>query len=309
MTTKFRRTILGVVAAACAVLAIPASANAAQVHAFGQYISVLDAFDVGEFAEDITITQSGSTTQIVNNSGNPAEPLLLKGEDPTIQPPVPDSGQIVCSQDSARQVTCTRVKNTNGLPTSIGVTIHSGNDKVTIGPHSTNETVGVSTGSGDDSINVENGSADTVHCGDGVDTVWVGGLDTLVPDIACETLISGGIVSGAGAPIPTAPVAPAKPAKMFPGPRLSPHKGKIVASVKVNGPGLVTGKATKGDKLLAKGSKTATVAGIVKVTLKPTKAAKRLLKRKPKVTVRLALAFKPTTGATVTKVVSARLRR
>ena len=294
---------------ACAVLAIPASANAAQVHAFGQYISVLDAFDAGEFAEDITITQSGSTTRVVNNSGNPAEPLLLKGEDPDIQPPVPDAGQIVCSQDSARQVTCTRVANTNGRPTQIGVTIHSGNDNVIVGPHSGNESVTVTTGFGDDSVNIENGSADSVECGDGVDTLRADAhpLDTLLPPfLSCETLIGNGVVGGAGAPNPT---APAKPAKLSLGPVLSPHRGKLLVAARVNGPGVVTGKATKGRKLLAKGSVKATQAGAVTLMIKPTKAGKRLLKRKPKVKVKLKLAFKPTTGATVIKTVSTRIRR
>ena len=90
---------------------------------------------------------------------------------------------------------------------------------------------------------------------------------------------------------------------------ITPHLGKIIVSARVNGPGLVTGKAYKGKKLVAKGSKTATKAGAVTLVIKPTKAGKRLLKSKPKVTVKLKLAFKPTTGATVIKTVNTRIRR
>jgi hypothetical protein len=70
-----------------------------------------------------------------------------------------------------------------------------------------------------------------------------------------------------------------------------------------------TGKATKGGKLLAKGGKGAAKAGTVKVTLKPTKAGKRLLKRKRSVKVKVQLVFKPTTGVSVKRTLSARLRR
>jgi pentose-5-phosphate-3-epimerase len=77
----------------------------------------------------------------------------------------------------------------------------------------------------------------------------------------------------------------------------------------VSGPGLVTGTAKASKKTVAKGRKTVTKAGTVKVTLKATKAGKRLLKRKRSVKVKVKLVFKPTTGVSVKKTVSARLRR
>ncbi len=298
-----RKTILGAVAA-CAMLAIPASANAAQVQAFGTNIAVSDY--AAQFADDITLTKVGSSIRIVNNAGNPAEPLLLIAEQPS-PVPVPDSGQLSCSQDNPRQVTCTRL--TGGPPTAIGISTDSGNDTVTVGPHSADESVTVDTKSGSDTVNVENGSADNVACGDDVDTARVDAhpLDTLLPPFtSCETLIGNGVAQGLGAPNPTAPVVPAK---LSLGPVLSPHRGKLLVAARVNGPGVVTGKATKGKKLLAKGSKTATKAGAVTLTLKPTKAGKRLLKSKRSVKVKVKLAFKPTTGATIVKSISSRLRR
>ena len=292
------KKLISICITALVVIAVMApAANAAELQAFGQYISVVDYLD--GVAEDITITQSGSTTQVVNNGGG----LVLKGEDPTIQPPVPDSGQIECSQDSVTQVTCTRVENTNGQPTTIGVNIGSGNDKVTVGPHSGFELVSVATGSGDDSINVKNGSKDYVGCGDGADTLQSDGhpLDSLAPPFeSCET---------AGAQNPTTPTAPVQPpAKMRPGVAVS-HKSKIIAAATVNGPGVVTGKAYGKGKLLAKGSVTAGQAMTVTLVVKPTKAGKRLLKSKRAVKVKLKLAFKPTTGATVTKTINTRFRR
>jgi hypothetical protein len=298
-----RRTILGVVVA-CAVLAIPASANAAQVRAFGTNISVSD--HAGQFADDITFTKLG-TIRIVNNGGNPAEPLLLIAEQPS-PVPVPDSGQLSCSQDNPRQVTCIRL--TGGPPTLIGISTGSGNDTVTVGPHSADESVTVEADSGSDTVNIENGSADNVACGDDVDTARVDAypLDTLLPPFdSCETLINNGVVQGLGGQNPTPPATPV--AKLVLGPVLSPHRGKLLVAARVNGPGLVTGKATKGKKQVAKGSTTATKAGAVTLVLKPTKAGKRLLKSKPSVKVKLKLAFKPTKGATVVKTISARLRR
>ena len=295
-----RRTILGM-AVACAVVAVPASANAAQVRAFGTTIAVSN-FE-GQFADDITFTKLGGI-RIVNNSGNPAEPLLLIAEQPS-PIPVPDSGQLSCSQDNPRQVTCIRL--TGGPPTLIGISTGSGNDTVTVGPHSADESVTVSTHSGNDTIDTRNGSADSIECGDGVDTLRGDAhpLDTLLPPFSsCEDIGNGG---GGGSTTP--PVATTPAAKLILGPVLSPHRGKLLVAARVNGPGVVTGKATKGKKLLAKGSTTATKAGAVTLTLKATKAGKRLLRSKPSVRVKVKLAFKPTTGAAVVKTISARLRR
>ena len=47
----------------------------------------------------------------------------------------------------------------------------------------------------------------------------------------------------------------------------------------------------------------------MRLLLKPTKAAKRLLKTKSSVKVKVKLAFKPTTGATVVKTINAKLRK
>ena len=116
---------------------------------------------------------------------------------------------------------------------------------------------------------------------DAFDTVFLSGD----ADIGCEhapaARVSGcediGWGGGGGRPRPGPhPTTPA--AKLILGPVLSPHREKLLVAARVNGPGVVTGKATKGKKLLAKGSVTATHAGAVTLVIKPTKAGKRLLK-------------------------------
>ena len=97
-------------------------------------------------------------------------------------------------------------------------------------------------------------------------------------------------------------------ARLAPRPGSSPG-GKLVINTKVNGPGLVTGKATSGQASRSPRAARPRPRRVpVKVTLKPTKAGKRLLKSKRSVKVKVKLAFKPTTGATVVQTVNARLR-
>jgi hypothetical protein len=333
-----RRTILGMVVA-CAVLAIPASANAAQVNAVGTQINVRDDSSSEEpVSDNITLTKFNAWEfHIVNDGGNPAQPLTLTGD---------TSPNLSCLQDSPRKVIC--IQFTGGPPITTDIFAGEGNDTVTVGPHPVTETVQVRGDFGIDVLNIENGSVDRYSCGAN-DPEGGGGSDTVVRDAAdtlwnpafptdCENDNnpggggsggggSGGGGSGAGdgsgagggsgagagtgGGSTTLPVVTpiTQPASMVLGPVAGPHRGRLLVAARVNGPGVVTGKATKGTKLLAKGSKTATKAGAVTLTLKPTKAAKRLLKSKPSVKVKVKLAFKPTTGATVVKTISARLRR
>jgi hypothetical protein len=230
-----------------------------------------------------------------------------------------------CIQDNPSQVTCVRL---GVAALTFDIYTNWGNDTVTIGAHNPGDTVQVRTHFGDDTINAVNDSADKISCGGGTDTAHVDALDTIfiaspIQDNGCESTGGGpggggggGCVGndcfpgGGGNPPPTPNPDPiVNPPTVYPAGVTAKRGGKLLVAAKVNGPGVVTGKAYKGKKLLAKGSKTATKAGAVTLLLKPTKAAKTLLKSKPKVKVKVKLAFKPTTGATIVKTISAKLRR
>jgi hypothetical protein len=313
------------ITAALAALAVPSVASATELQAFGHYIIATDVADSGAVADTITVTQTGASTRVTDAAG-----LVLKSEPVTV-PPVPDSGQLACSQDSGQQVTCTRVKNTSGQPTHVGVNVHAGNDRVTVGPHTAAQTLVVETGSGNDSINVANGSADLVICGDGIDVVAWDAFDDEGPPFGnCETAAggggsggggsggggggsgsgsgSGGGGGGGGGAGSGGSGGSGAPASMKLGKPTAAHKGKLVVVTRVSGPGRVIGKARKGKRLLAQGAERATRAGVVKLVLTPTKAAKRLLKRKRSVKVKVKVAFKAT-GGTVVKTARARIRR
>ena len=79
--------------------------------------------------------------------------------------------------------------------------------------------------------------------------------------------------------------------------------GSTLITLVLPGPGTITpqqaaNRATAaGQTLLVKKSrKVATKAGRVRLAIRPTKAGKRVLRRKRKLTVRLRLTFKPTGG-------------
>ena len=295
-----RKIKLGVALVALVALVVPSIASAAEVRPFGTTIAVSDP--TGQFADNITVT--GLT---ITNSGGP---LTLIPE-VVGSPPVPDSGQLSCSQSDAATVRCTRL--TGGPPTTVAVATGAGNDTVRVGTHSTNEKVTVHTQAGNDAIDAANGSADSVDCGDGFDTFRGDGhlLDTLLPPFgSCETLTGDGAQQGGGDPLsdPVPPDDPATPVTKLKLSKASAHKGKLVVVTRVSGPGRVIGKATKGKRLLAQGAERATKAGAVTLVLKPTKAAKRLLKHKRAVKVKVKVAFKAT-GGTVVKTARTRIRR
>ena len=298
-----RRTILGVVVAACAVaMAAPMAQAATQLNV--------------EFT-DIGVHESGETA---DNIVNVTEPALN-------QTRISDPAGVFSRRcrTASRSRVCRNSVHSGDLHAHgarrLVVYTNFGDDRVTVGPHGADEGVHVSLHYGNDFADTANGSLDNVSCGPGVDTATTDAFDTFLPDSgSCNDGGGGGGGSGGGGagggggggggsitpPIAT-PITPV--ANLVLGPVLSPHRGKLLVAARVNGPGLVTGKAYKGKKLVAKGSAKATQAGAVTLMIKPTKAGKRLLKSKPKVKVKLKLAFKPTTGATVIKTINTRIRR
>lgn len=124
----------------------------------------------------------------------------------------------------------------------------------------------------------------------------------------------GGGSPAGGAPPATAPTITAA-AKVTAG-----AGGALTVSVTVPGPGklsatavgtLAKASAAKGkakSTTIAKGSATATNAGTVKLVLKPTKAAKKLLAKGRTLTATAKITFKPATGAAVTVSKSVRFK-
>ncbi len=301
--------------AACAVLALPASASAATVQVFGSQINVADNAPEEQHADNIVFTKVDPwIVQLRNDAGDAGEPLLLVGEDSTT---------VDCIQDNPRQLTCIRL---GYAPLTFDIYTNWGNDTVTIGEHNPGDTVQVRAHGGDDKLFIQNGSVDRYSCGAGNDQIVRDAGDTLFnPALPsdCENDAGGsgggdsgggggGAGGGSGTYDPgTPPVATPimNPPSLFLAGVASKPGGKLIVNTRVNGPGVVTGKVLRAGKSLAKGSKKATKAGAVRLLLKPTKAAKRLLKTKSSVKVKVKLAFKPTTGATVVKTINAKLRK
>jgi hypothetical protein len=305
------------------MLAIPASANAAQVQAFGPNVNVFDNAPEDQHADNIVFTKVDPwIVQLRNEAGDAGEPLFLSEE---------SSDNVDCIQDNPRQVTCVRLDLS---PLAFDLNGGYGNDTITVSEHNPGDSVAVRGHWGNDVLNIQNGSVERYSCG-GNDPESGSGSDTVVRD-ATDTLFNpalptdcendnnpggsggggggaggGGAGGGSGDP-GTPPVGTpiTQPANLILGPVISPHR-KILVAARVNGPGRVLGIATsKNRKLLARGEKTATKAGAVTVVLKPTKLGKRLLKHKRSIKVKLSLSFYPKSGApTVTKTTSAKLRR
>jgi hypothetical protein len=118
---------------------------------------------------------------------------------------------------------------------------------------------------------------------------------------------------------PPAPGPPPPPSNQIVGSSIKFKNGATVLSVTVPGPGVVsaaqatnTATASRADAakkkkkkhkkpvLIKKTSVTATAAGVVKLTIRPTSAGKKLLRKKGKFTVNTAITFTPTGGTPAT---------
>ena len=206
--------------------------------------------------------------QLRNDAGDAGEPLFLSEE---------SSSTVDCIQDNPRQVTCIRL---GVAPLAFDIYTNWGDDTVTVGAHNPGDTVSVRGHGGDDKLFIQNGSVERYSCGAGTDQIVRDAGDTLFSpalptDCENDTGGSGGGGGGAGGgagggsgtydpgtpPVGT-PIV--NPPALYPAGVASKPGGKILAIVRVNGSGVVTGKAMRGKSLLAKGSKTATKAGAVK---------------------------------------------
>jgi hypothetical protein len=85
--------------------------------------------------------------------------------------------------------------------------------------------------------------------------------------------------------------------------RVKLRDGSTLITLIIPGPGAITAKqagtqaaAAARTLLVRKSRKVATKAGRVTLAITPTKAGKRVLRRKRKLTVRMRLTFKPTGG-------------
>jgi hypothetical protein len=121
-------------------------------------------------------------------------------------------------------------------------------------------------------------------------------------------------------PAPPGPTPTLPPSNDFtiPGGSVTFNNGSATVTIQVPGPGVVTATesgsagasrlataAKKKKKALVKPAKAiATKAGPVKLKIKPTKAGKKLLKKKHKLKVKLAITFTPTGGTPKTQVQS-----
>lgn len=117
---------------------------------------------------------------------------------------------------------------------------------------------------------------------------------------------------------PPPPAIPPPPSNTIVGSSIKFKNGATILSVTVPGPGTVAAaqatsttasrvadaakkkKRHKKPVLIKKTTVTATAAGVVKLTIKPTSAGRKLLKKKGKFTVNTAITFTPTGGTAKT---------
>jgi hypothetical protein len=185
------KTIIAAIAAALSLMAFVPVADAAIVTAFGTQLNVTDNFPEEQFNDEFVITQVDHPNpwivRIVNNAGDPAEPLLLADD---------TSADLSCSQDDPRQVTCVRF--TGGPPINVNVNGGFGNDKITVGPHASSVNVDVRGHFGDDTLQLINGSVETYSCGGGTDSVLRDSIDKLVNPALPSDCESGEPAGGGG---------------------------------------------------------------------------------------------------------------
>jgi hypothetical protein len=149
--------------------------------------------------------------------------------------------------------------------------------------------------SGQDLIEARDGNREQINCGPGTDTLVGDPSDVVetwlsLSDV-CESV--DGPVAGGGAP--AAAGAPARQSFAVASARADRRK-RIVVRVTVPGAGTVVARGSR----ITRVSRAVDGPGEVKLTLRPTRAAKRALARRHKLKVALRLTFRPRGGAPVT---------
>jgi len=149
--------------------------------------------------------------------------------------------------------------------------------------------------SGRDDIRARDGAREEINCGPGVDTTELDPVDVVYDSVTladqCEGVLgtpSGGPASGGSA----FKVAAAK----------VDRRNRIVLRLTVPAPGTVRAGARAGRSGTRVASRSLTVAkaGAVKLTLTPSRAAKRALRHRKRLKVSVRIAFKPRGGAAAT---------
>jgi hypothetical protein len=131
--------------------------------------------------------------------------------------------------------------------------------------------------------------------------------DTVSPFHAGVDAVS---ISGSAPPPPPAPAPPA-PSNVFTFGYLKLNKTKGTATLKVNVPGAGALKALdvkKKGKRIKKATATASAAGVATLTLKPTAAGMKALKKNGKLPFGLSVTFTPTGGTAASKIFSGKLK-
>jgi Ca2+-binding RTX toxin-like protein len=145
----------------------------------------------------------------------------------------------------------------------------------------------LSPGSAADTIDAVDGEQDTISCGPGNDTVKADAVDSVAND--CETVTRAGATATPNAPAPspggttTKPgggAATATPLTVSAKSVKALKAGKLKVTVAGLKPGAsITVQARKGGKVVAAGHGRANTKGVAKVTVRLTKAGKRVLRR------------------------------
>ena len=154
---------------------------------------------------------------------------------------------------------------------------------------------------GNDTIDARDGEVDSIVCGFGTDTVYADAID--VVDRDCEHVVRDDTGAGGGSGRTTVLSAKAIKAKL----RSALAHGLRVR-VTTPGAGRLRVTATASGRKVAAGSRTVKRAGAATVTLRFSKGTRAKLRRKRRVTFRVAVRFAPTRGAARARTIGVTLR-
>jgi hypothetical protein len=160
---------------------------------------------------------------------------------------------------------------------------------------------------GNDNVDVRDGEVDSVSCGFGTDTVLADTIDVVAKDCENVTTSSSSTPpgSGPGAADANTPALAASIVKV----KLSRALARgLTVRVTAPGAGRLSATAKVKGRTVAAGSKTVKKAGATTVLVRFTKKTRAQLRRQRKVTLSVAIAFKPKRGAQLSNTLPMTLR-
>jgi hypothetical protein len=144
--------------------------------------------------------------------------------------------------------------------------------------------------SGQDLIEARDGAREQIECGPGTDTVNRDNVDVIYDSVQlsdeCESVDPPVGPGSSPAPGPAFKLAAAR----------VDRRGRLAVRVDVPGPGMVSVRAAAGHVRVGRASRRVSASGEVRLTLAPSRAARRALARRHRLKVAVRVGFRPASG-------------